>query len=241
MLAYQKAVYRQIAGMQSAAGLTPWVQYGEFLWWYFAGASGMGYYDAETVAAAAAPGTGLGRALAHFPHAERRSQCRERWRRRDLPAQSSAGLRGRARGRHPLRLPHRDVRSALAVRRKLPDSAAHRGRTIESVRESAGRVANEIVQRSRSDEGGSARLRHQPAESQSGAGGHRALPFFRLAAELSDVPGSGVRLGHTLDTRTLPGSSAGIATANLWALDHVCLYNLTVPERHLERRSVAKT
>ncbi len=62
MLAYQKAVYRQIAGMQSAAGLAPWIQYGEFLWWYFAGASGMGYYDAETVAAAAAPGTGLGRA-----------------------------------------------------------------------------------------------------------------------------------------------------------------------------------
>ncbi len=36
MLAYQKAVYRNIAQMQAAAGLTPSVQYGEFLWWYFA-------------------------------------------------------------------------------------------------------------------------------------------------------------------------------------------------------------
>ena len=35
MLAYQKAVYRDIAGLQSAAGLTPALQYGEFLWWYF--------------------------------------------------------------------------------------------------------------------------------------------------------------------------------------------------------------
>jgi hypothetical protein len=33
---------------------------------------------------------------------------------------------------------------------------------------------------------------------------------------------------------------AGLAFANLWALDHVCLFNLDVPERQLERRSVAK-
>jgi len=31
----QKAVYTQMAGLQSAAGLTPWLQFGEFLWWYF--------------------------------------------------------------------------------------------------------------------------------------------------------------------------------------------------------------
>ncbi len=35
VLAYQKAAYRCIAGLQVAAGLTPCVQYGEFLWWYF--------------------------------------------------------------------------------------------------------------------------------------------------------------------------------------------------------------
>jgi hypothetical protein len=32
---FQKAVYTQMAGLQSAAGLTPWLQFGEFLWWYF--------------------------------------------------------------------------------------------------------------------------------------------------------------------------------------------------------------
>ena len=32
---YQRQCYLQIAGLQSAAGLTPWLQFGEFLWWYF--------------------------------------------------------------------------------------------------------------------------------------------------------------------------------------------------------------
>ncbi len=65
LLAYQKAVYRNIAQMQATAGLTPSVQYGEFLWWYIAdpNGSGMGYYDAETVAAAQ---TALGRPLQIF-------------------------------------------------------------------------------------------------------------------------------------------------------------------------------
>ena len=63
MLAYQKAVYRNIARLQSAAGLSPYVQYGEFLWWYFAGPSGMGFYDDETLAAAQ---TALGRPLYVF-------------------------------------------------------------------------------------------------------------------------------------------------------------------------------
>ena len=65
LLAYQKAVYRNIAQMQATAGLTPSVQYGEFLWWYIAdpAGSGMGYYDVETVAAAQ---TALGRPLQIF-------------------------------------------------------------------------------------------------------------------------------------------------------------------------------
>src|SRR5262249_18375318 len=47
------------------AGLTPHVQFGEFLWWYSAdpAGSGMAFYDDETTAAAA---TALGRALHTF-------------------------------------------------------------------------------------------------------------------------------------------------------------------------------
>lgn len=32
---FQKAAYLQMAGLQNAAGLTPWLQFGEFVWWYF--------------------------------------------------------------------------------------------------------------------------------------------------------------------------------------------------------------
>src|SRR5258708_22500142 len=63
LLAYQKAVYRALADLQSAAGLTPSVQFGEFLWWYFAGPGGMAFYDGETMAAAQAS---LGRPLHAF-------------------------------------------------------------------------------------------------------------------------------------------------------------------------------
>ena len=33
---------------------------------------------------------------------------------------------------------------------------------------------------------------------------------------------------------------AGITTNNLWAFDHICLFNLAVPEPRLERRSLLK-
>lgn len=35
VLAYQKRVMKTLAGLQDAAGLTPWLQFGEFLWWFF--------------------------------------------------------------------------------------------------------------------------------------------------------------------------------------------------------------
>ena len=70
VVAYQKAAYKQLAGLMNAAGLTPWLQFGEFLWWFFSnynGATnpdgGMAFYDAYTEAAALAA---LGRDLAHF-------------------------------------------------------------------------------------------------------------------------------------------------------------------------------
>lgn len=62
-LAYQKNTYIELAGLMSTAGLVPQVQFGEFLWWFFANASGMAYRDAETLAAAA---IALGRPLYTF-------------------------------------------------------------------------------------------------------------------------------------------------------------------------------
>ena len=53
---YMAAVYAQMAELMAAAGLTPRLQFGEVLWWYIVGASGMGFYDADTVQAAAQAG-----------------------------------------------------------------------------------------------------------------------------------------------------------------------------------------
>jgi len=35
LTAFQGAVYTAMAALQEAAGLTPWLQFGEFLWWYY--------------------------------------------------------------------------------------------------------------------------------------------------------------------------------------------------------------
>jgi len=62
--ALQKALYAELAALMETAGLTAWLQFGEFCWWYFAKAgSGMGYYDPYTAALAYAT---LGRALHVF-------------------------------------------------------------------------------------------------------------------------------------------------------------------------------
>jgi hypothetical protein len=74
--AFLAACYVQAASILSACGLTPWLQFGEVLWWFFDWCTstsdghhieaGMAYYDANTSAAAQAA---LGRALAMFSHA----------------------------------------------------------------------------------------------------------------------------------------------------------------------------
>ncbi len=60
---YMASVYGEMAGLMAAAGLTPRLQFGEVLWWYIVGASGMAFYDGDTTAAAQAA---LDRALATF-------------------------------------------------------------------------------------------------------------------------------------------------------------------------------
>ena len=240
MLAYQQAVYRQIAGMQSAAGLTPWVQYGEFLWWYFAGGSGMGYYDAETVAAAAAP-TGLGRALHTFLTPN------------DDPNAINGGadatfLRNRLRDYVASLVA--DIRSAFPTVTcevlwpydvNYPTSLATGGGQLN-------RFVNLPVEWKTKSTSGLDRMK---VEALAFATSLRNLNLAREAIGL--FPSFGWPLSSLTYLVPVFGSatpwirelslvhSAGITTVNLWALDHVCLYNLAVPERSLERRSVAKT
>jgi hypothetical protein len=69
---YQAEVCKELAASQAAAGLTPWIQFGEFLWWYFdwytnsSGGeqhAGMAFYDSYTTAQAS---SALGRPLSYF-------------------------------------------------------------------------------------------------------------------------------------------------------------------------------
>jgi hypothetical protein len=49
--AFWQQVYLDMAGVMADAGLTPYLQFGEVQWWYFAAASGMPFYDAYTKSA----------------------------------------------------------------------------------------------------------------------------------------------------------------------------------------------
>lgn len=69
MREFHKRVFLELASLQAGAGLTPFVQLGEFVWWFFTNWSaanpggGMAFYDAETKSQAA---TALGRPLHRF-------------------------------------------------------------------------------------------------------------------------------------------------------------------------------
>ncbi|HEY7392419.1 MAG TPA: hypothetical protein VH640_28120, partial [Bryobacteraceae bacterium] len=62
--AFWQQVYQDMANLMAAAGLTPYLQFGEVQWWYFANASGMPFYDADTLSAFQAA---YGRAMAAIP------------------------------------------------------------------------------------------------------------------------------------------------------------------------------
>jgi hypothetical protein len=49
--AFWQQVYLDMAGVMANAGVTPYLQFGEVQWWYFAAASGMPFYDAYTESA----------------------------------------------------------------------------------------------------------------------------------------------------------------------------------------------
>ena len=68
--AYQQEAYKELAGLMATAGLVPWLQFGEFVWWFISNydatanpSGGMAFYDADTAFFSAAV---LGRPLATF-------------------------------------------------------------------------------------------------------------------------------------------------------------------------------
>lgn len=239
LLAYHKAVYRQIAQLQSAAGLTPYVQYGEFLWWYFAdpAGSGMAYYDPETTAAAQAA---LGRPLRTFMTPN------------DDPTvnNSADALFLRDRLRDHVAALAADIRSAYPTVRcevlwpydvNYPTPVGGTG----------GQLNRYVNLPAEWQQQASSGLDSMKVEALSFATSLRNLDLSNQAIQL--FPGFGWPLSALRYLVPVFGSAdpwqrelalvwaAGIPLANLWALDHVCLFNLAVPEPNLERRSFVKT
>jgi hypothetical protein len=238
MLAYQKSVYRTIAQLQTAAGLTPSVQYGEFLWWYFAGTGGMAFYDAETAAAAQ---TALGRPLHVFSAPD------------DDPSVNAGAdadfLRNRL--RDYVRALIADLRSAYPAARfevlwpydvnyPTPLGSPPIGGQLN-------RAINLPVEWQLPSTSGFDTIK---VEGLAFATSLRNLNLAREAIAL--FPGFGWPLADVRYLVAVFGVAtpwlrelnlvrvAGLPVANLWAFDHICLYNLDVPEFQAQRRSFVK-
>lgn len=237
LLAYQKAVYRNIAQLQSAAGLVPFVQYGEFLWWYFSGPGGMAYYDDETLAAAEAA---LGRPLHVFGGPN------------DDPSVNadSDALFLRNRLRDHLAALVGDIRAAYPAAKcellwpydvNYPAPSGGEGGQLN-------RFVNLPVEWQTQASSG---LDLVKVEALAFGTSQRNLDLALEAIQLFPSfgwPLNALRyLVPVFGIATPWGTelglvwTAGIPMANLWALDHLCLYNLEVPEPTMDRRSVAKT
>ncbi len=238
VLAFQKQVYRTIAQLQSAAGLTPFVQYGEFLWWYDAGPGGMAFYDDETKAAAQAA---LGRALHVFTTPN------------DDPSVNggadAAFLRNRLRDHVAALIA--DLRSAYPAARcevlwpydvNYPTPVGS-----PSVGGQLNRAINLPVEWQSPATAGFETIK---VEALAFAATLRDLNLSRqaiglfqgfgwpLAAVRYLVPVFGIATPWLRELNMV--RAAGIPVANLWAFDHICLYNLEVPERQRQRRSWMK-
>jgi hypothetical protein len=241
MIAYQKSVYRCLADMQSTAGLTPCLQYGEFLWWFYQkSGGGMAYYDPATTADAL---TALGRALYVFSTQN------------DDPTVNASAdaifLRNRLRD-HVAALVA-DIRSAYpgAVCEILWPYDVNYPSPVPGSSPQLGGQLNYFVNlpvewKSQSTSG----VDRIKVEALSFGSSLRNLDLARQAIDL--FPGFGWPVNKLRYLVPVFGSAcpwvrelslaigAGITSNNLWALDHVCLFNLDVPEGPLERRSFLK-
>jgi len=239
VLAYQKSVYRAIAQLQSAAGLIPSVQYGEFLWWYFDGPGGMAFYDDETKAAAQAA---LGRPLHVFatpndvPSINGSADADFlRNRLRDHVAALIADLRSaRSNARFEVLWPY-DVNYATPVGSPSIGGQLNRAINLPVEWQQASTAGFDSVK----------------VEALAFATSLRDLNLSRQAIALFPAfgwPLSAVRYLVPVFGIATPWLrelsmvwAAGLPMANLWAFDHICLYNLEVPEFQPQRRSFVKT
>ena len=241
MTAYKSQVYRDLARLMSDAGLTPNLQFGEFLWWFFTNYStfnpggGMAFYDPETRADAM---TALGRELHLFRTPD------------DNPDVNGGAdalfLRNRLRDhvnslRAAVLAEHPNAKFELL----WPYDVNHP--TPAGVHQLGGRL-NRFV--------------NLPAEweQKEGSGLDRikmeALDFSMWSRDSNLIhksiefpldlgwPKDSVRYlvaifrgAYTWEREFWYARNLGIPVVNMWAFDHVCIFGLPVPEREYRPRT----
>lgn len=237
MIAYQAKTYLALAALQAAAGLTPSLQFGEFLWWFFASAYGMGFYDDETLAAAR---TALGRDLHVFltPNDDPTINS----------SQDAIFLRNRLRD-HVAALAStiRATYPTAKLEVLYPDDVNHPTPVPTAAPLMGGSLINFInlpIEWTSKSTSGLDRIK---VEALAFSTSMRNLDLAKEAIALFPNfgwPKDSVRYLTPVFGIATPwhrevalAFAEGLVTINLWAYDHICLYNLDVPEKALERRS----
>jgi hypothetical protein len=232
--AFQAAVLLEIADLQSAAGLAPSLQCGEFTWWYFSNYSannptgGMGYYDAETTAAALAA---LGRPLRVFtnpdddplPHAADATFLRNRLR------DHAAGIIAQVKAAYPTT--EFEVLFPYDVNYPVPAGIHNLGGRLN-------RFVNLPIEWESKVSAGFDRFRIEALDHGAWSRDlDLARSCLRFPLDLGWPAGSVramipvFRGGYPWEREVDYAKEIGMEGINLWAFDHLCLYGWPVGDR----------
>ncbi|HYO80937.1 MAG TPA: hypothetical protein VES20_06020 [Bryobacteraceae bacterium] len=229
---YQKAVFANIATLQKNAGLTPSIQFGEFLWWFFTNKTdanpggGMAFYDADTAAAAQAT---LGRPLTGFAKPT------------DDPLVNGSAdanfLRSRLHQHVSALSAHvRSLHADTRIEVLFPYDVNHP--EPAGIHKLGGRLNRFINLPAEWEQKGTSGLDRLKTEALDFGAWSRNLDLartaFLLPVELGWPKDSlrhlvpVFRPGYPWEKEVAMALGAGIPVVNFWAWDHICIYGLAV-------------
>jgi hypothetical protein len=232
--AFQAAVLKEIAALQSAAGLSPSLQCGEFTWWYFSDYStanptgGMGYYDAETATAALAS---LGRPLHVFtaPNEDPVANAADAVFLRNRLRDHLAGIIAEVRAAHPAT--EFEVLFPYDVNYPVPAGIHNLGGRLN-------RFINLPIEWESKVSAGFDRFRIEALDHGAWSRDlDLARSCLRFPLELGWPAGSVramipvFRGGYPWRREVDYAREIGMEGVNLWAFDHVCLYGWPVGDQ----------
>lgn len=223
MLAYQKQVFQDIAGLMDATGLVPQLQFGEFCWWYFAN-NGMAYFDDDTKAVAQ---SALGRPLYNFSGPD------------DDPTVNDSAdalfLRNRLRDHVAALVSHlRSQYPAVVTEVLYPYDVNHP--VPSGIHNLGGRLNNFINFPIEWDHKTTAGFDRLKVEALDFGAWCRDLDLALTAPRFAlDIGWTGADVRHMIpifvagypwEKEVQRSLALGIAAVNLWAFDHICIFNL---------------